>query len=55
MSEVDRPGSFAAHCGKALTLLLDVLKSIPDVDTLVDINPKEIADTYRKATHLGRC
>ena len=38
VSEVDRPGSFAAHCGKALTLLLDVLKSIPDVDTLVDIS-----------------
>ena len=38
VSEVDRPGSFAAHCGKALTLLLDVLKSIPDVETLVDIS-----------------
>ena len=37
VSEIDRPGSFAAHCAKALTLLLDVLKGIPDVSTLVEI------------------
>lgn len=38
ITEIDRPGSFANHCGKALILLLDVLKSIPDVATLVDIS-----------------
>jgi len=38
VTEIDRPGSFANHCGKALTLLLDVLKNIPDVTSLVDIS-----------------
>merc|ERR1719154_71944 len=38
ITEIDRPGSFANHCGKALILLLDVLKNIPDVATLVDIS-----------------
>eukprot|EP00090_Calanus_glacialis_P013101 TRINITY_DN21726_c0_g1_i3.p1 TRINITY_DN21726_c0_g1~~TRINITY_DN21726_c0_g1_i3.p1 ORF type:complete len:2006 (+),score=827.87 TRINITY_DN21726_c0_g1_i3:94-6111(+) len=38
VTEIDRPGSFANHCGKALILLLDVLKGIPDVATLVDIS-----------------
>ena len=38
VNEVDRPGSFATHCGKSLTLLLEVLKSIMDVSTLVDIS-----------------
>eukprot|EP00092_Neocalanus_flemingeri_P102381 GFUD01130954.1.p1 GENE.GFUD01130954.1~~GFUD01130954.1.p1 ORF type:complete len:1019 (-),score=378.47 GFUD01130954.1:242-3052(-) len=37
VTEIDRPGSFANHCGKALILLLDVLKGIPDVNTLVEI------------------
>jgi len=38
VNEIDRPGSFAAHCAKSLILLLDVLKNIPDVALLVDIS-----------------
>ena len=38
VNEIDRPGSFAAHCAKSLILLLDVLKNIPDVSLLVDIS-----------------
>ena len=38
VTEIDRPGSFANHCGKGLLLLLDVLRGIPDVATLVDIS-----------------
>ena len=38
VNEIDRPGSFAAHCAKSLILLIDVLKSIPDVGLLVDIS-----------------
>ena len=38
VNEIDRPGSFAAHCSKSLILLLDVLKNIPDVNLLVDIS-----------------
>jgi len=37
ISEIDRPGSFASHCSKILTLLLDVLRSLPDLNTLTDI------------------
>ena len=38
VNEIDRPGSFASHCAKSLTLLLSVLKNIPDVSTLLDIS-----------------
>jgi len=37
ISEIDRPGSFAFHCSKSLMLLIDVLRSIPDLNTLADI------------------
>lgn len=37
ISEIDRPGSFATHCAKSLTLLLDVLRALPDLNTLTDI------------------
>ena len=38
VNEIDRPGSFAAHCAKSLILLIDVLKNIPDVSLLIDIS-----------------
>ena len=38
VNEIDRPGSFASHCAKSLILLLDVIKSVPDVALLVDIS-----------------
>ena len=37
ISEIDRPGSFAFHCSKSLMLLIDVLRSIPDLNILTDI------------------
>ena len=37
ISEIDRPGSFAFHCSKSLMLLIDVLRGIPDLNTLADI------------------
>ena len=37
ISEIDRPGSFASHCSKSLMLLIDVLKSLGDLNTLTDI------------------
>ncbi len=37
INDIDRPGSFATYCCKSLMLLLDVLKSKQDIQTLADI------------------
>jgi calcineurin-binding protein cabin-1 len=37
INDIDRPGSFATYCCKSLMLLLDVLKSMQDIQTLSDI------------------
>ena len=37
VNEIDRPGSFAAHCAKCLMLMIDVLRSLPDLGSLTDI------------------
>ena len=37
INEIDRPGSFAAHCAKCLMLLLDVVRTLPDLTILTDI------------------
>ena len=37
INDIDRPGSFATYCCKSLMLLLDVLKSMQDIQALSDI------------------
>ena len=37
ITEIDRPGSFASHCAKGLLLLIEVLRNLPDLNTLADI------------------
>ena len=37
VNEIDRPGSFAAHCAKCLMLMIDVLRSLTDLGSLTDI------------------
>ena len=37
INEIDRPGSFAAHCAKCMMLLLDVVRTLPDLTILTDI------------------
>jgi tetratricopeptide (TPR) repeat protein len=38
IGDIDRPGSFATYCCKSLVLLVDVLKSMKDIQALSDIS-----------------
>ena len=37
VNEIDRPGCFAAHCGRSTALLLDVLKDTRDHRLLMEL------------------